>query len=143
MQTIRLLGILDDGSPRDLLVPHTSAKTISFPLSSDVTVEVEVVNNAGVPVLLASSSPAWNSWFTIVRSPDSCEQAKGETDYQLASTTIKAQTRNVIQFVIPRTALRRFMSGRYFYDVGLYFNGKRYQVVRISGLHLEAALRLP
>ena len=141
MQFIRLIGVLDDGTDIRPRVPRHSAKTIQLPLLSDVTIEVEVVNNQGVAVELSTSSPTFNSWLTIVQNPDSCEQASGKVDFQLASTTVKLLTRNIIVFAITKSALRRFPAGRYFYDVSLDFSSVKYQIVRISGLHLEPALR--
>lgn len=142
MQFVRLIGVLDDGTDLRPRVPANTAKTIQFPLLSDITIEVEVVNNQGVAIDLSSSTPAaFNSWFSIVQQPDSCAQASGVIDFQLASTTVKAKTRNVIQFVLAATALRKFPAGRYFYNVALLFSGAQYQIVRISGLHLELALR--
>ncbi len=142
-QHIYLTGVMDDGTKRLPRVPLNSAKSIAIPLGSDVVIEVAVVDNAGVPVELATSSPTWTAWFSVVRNPDSCAQANGKVDYQLVAGGIKAETRNVVVFTIPKTALRKFPSGRYFYDVSLSFNGSRYQVVRISGLFLEASLRVP
>jgi len=107
---------------------------------TDVVIEVEVVDNAGVKVDLRGAS-AWSAWFTVVRRPDSCAQATGQHDYQLRSTTLAEQTRNVVVFELTRFALQRLPAGRYFYDVSLDLDGVRYQVVRISGLHLSAALR--
>ena len=144
MQIIRLVGVFEDGSDLKPRVPGNTAKTIQFPLLTDVTIQVEVVNPAGVAVDL-SSFTSWTSWFTVVMSPDSCEQAAGQNDYQLQSAVVVAETRNVISFVIPRTALRRFPAGQYFYDVSLETTVgaviTKYQIVRISGLALEAVLR--
>jgi hypothetical protein len=141
MQTVLLTGVLDDGNEIQPRVPLDTAKTIQLPLLSPITIEVSVVYNTGIPVDLAASSPVWNSWFTVVKNPCSCEQASGVVDYQLASTTRKTHTRSTIVFAIPSTAFLRFPAGRYFYDVSLSFDGVKYQIVRISGLHLEAVLR--
>lgn len=138
-QVIRLQGVLDDGSVNRSPVPLNSAKTIQVPLHTDVTIEVEVTNNAGVPTDL--STPGWTAWFTVVQSPDSCDVAAGKSDYLLQSMTLRAMTRNVIVFAIPGAAFRRFPAGRYFYDVALQLSGRRYGIVRISGLILEQTLR--
>jgi hypothetical protein len=140
VQRIFLTGVVDDGTRQHPRVPRDTAKTIQIPLMTDVVVEVEVVNNAGVAVDLRGAS-AWSAYFTVVRQPNSCAQAAGQHDFQLRSTTLAEQTRNVVVFALTRFSLQRLPAGRYFYDVSLDLDGIRYQVVRISGLHLSAALR--
>lgn len=142
-QVIRLVGVFDDGSARREPVPVNSAKTIQFPQGLDVTLEVEVVTNAGVPVRLADSSPAFSSTFRVMKDPAACAGLQGRVDYQLAGT-LKAGTVNVVQFAVPAqafNALNRWQAGRYFYDVGLTYNSRKYEVVRISGFHLELSFQ--
>ena len=141
-QVVHLCGVLDDGSDLVAPTPLNSAKTIQIPLMSAVTIEIALVNNAGAPVDLKTGAPVWQAFFTIVTKPDSCAQAAGVgVDYQLLSVALKGETRNTIVFAIPQAALRRFPAGRYFYDVSLTLRGLKYQIVRISGIHLEMALR--
>lgn len=141
MQTVYLTGVVDDGTVLGAGVPRNTAKTIQLPIMSPITVEVAVVNNAGVPFDLSALSAGWSGYLTVVKNPCSCEQAAGKVDFQLASTTIKESTRNVLVFDIPMGAFRTFVAGRWFYDVSLVSTDFKWQVVRLSGLHLEQVLR--
>ena len=141
MQTVKLIGVVDDGSIFGSGVPENTARTIQLPLMSSITLEVAIVYSSGVPVDLSALSVGWAGYFTVVQHPCSCEQMQGRYDYQLSSTTIKSETRNVLVFSIPSTALRKLIAGRWFYDISISGTGFKWQVIRISGLHLEAALR--
>jgi hypothetical protein len=69
VQVVKLVGVVDDGSVLRPNVPANTAKTIQIPRLNSVTLAVEVVNNAGVPVDLTDSTPAFEAWFTFVKSP--------------------------------------------------------------------------
>lgn len=144
-QIIRLVGVLDDGADIDPRVPRNTARTIQFPSRSDVTIEVEVVTNGGVPVDLVTGSPAFTARFSIVRRLVDGDGCPTKPDFQelitqATSGAILDGTRNVLVFSVGTLDLRRFPPGRYFYDVSMDFDGRRHQLVRVSGLHIEFSI---
>jgi hypothetical protein len=138
MQLIRLTGVLDDGSPRTLGVPADPARTLTLPEWNDVILEVAVIRPDGSEVdLQPAVSPAvFTCWLSVSRSP-----ACARPDLQFKSTAVKQLTRNVVVFSLQPAALRRFFPGRLFYEVSLDFGGKRYQLVPVSALVVQPALR--
>lgn len=139
MQYVRLFGVLDDGTDRRPRVPLNTAKTITLALQTSVTIEVSVVNNAGVDVDLRGAA-SFTAWFSVVRTPE-CPPVYQQQVTQATTGVLRDGTRNVLVFTIPPVTLRNLPPGRYFYDVMLDMGGNRYQLVRISALVLEATLR--
>jgi hypothetical protein len=139
VQVIKLTGVVDDGSARHPLVPANSARSIQFPKHSDVSVLVEVVTNANVPVDLLSGS--WSAHFSVASHPGGPSRPNACLPLQVSSTALRSGSSNVILFTLNRALFRNLDPGRYYYDISLTYDGEKHQIVRVSGLHLEMALR--
>lgn len=139
-QTVKLIGVVDDGAALDPMLPRNTATTITIPRNGDVVVELDVFLNSGVPVTLGSGLFAtWTAIFTAARNLDDCQRV---FEIQVAGLKDSTQPNRII-FRLPGTRTRDLPLGRYLFDIWLNTTApenKRWQVVKVSALILQPGL---
>jgi len=125
---LRLLGILDDGSPRSPALAGDNRFPVLWRRGEDVTVEIRVVTNAGVPVDLSAATLT----LTVRRRT-------GISDALLTKTGAQqlAIAQNVATFSFAASDSNTIQPGAYVYDVSLAQAGATRFIVGTSRFRLE------
>lgn len=147
MQTIRLVGVLEDGTTRAPQMPLNTATTVLIPQFADVRIEVEVFNAAGVPVDVSAIGAA-AAFLPIQRELPPCSKQPELTVVGVWGGA--PGPRNLLVFSISATdttPANGFSLGRYFFDIWVKFTSGpfagRWQIVRPSTLVLQVGLSRP
>jgi hypothetical protein len=131
-----LVGIWDDGSARDALMPRSSATTIVVASGESHTIDVRVFYPSAVPVLVGDLS-GLEAQLVVNCTVDPCQRIPDRT---FVGTLPSDPVGNLVRFDVPFSAFRRTKPGRYLFEVWLRQTAARTQVVKTSALVLTPAL---
>ena len=130
-QVIKLVGVVDDGSPLSPLVPRNTAREIQFPRLADVRIELDIVNNANVRVSGATDLKMTMQARLVPGAPGPTLELGGViVDPGAGSITVAGADTQM------------FASMRLFYDIWLTWQGSKYQIVRTGIVRLEPNITL-
>lgn len=124
---INLVGVLEDGSPRQGGVPDNPRTTLEIPKGSSVELVTRVITPAGVPVSL--NGDGTELLLTIRRKPDH--------DPKIVRKAVIAGGQGT--FVLEPGDTRLWNPGLYGWDVWLTKNGERNAVIPLSPFKLLAS----
>lgn len=130
-QVIKLVGVIDDGTPRHPEIPRNTAREIQFPRLADVRIELDIFNNAGARV---SGGTALKMTIQARTTPG----APGPT-LEKAGTIVDPGTGTI---TIAGADTVMFQPSRLYFDVWLTVNAMKYQIVRAGIVRLEPNITL-
>jgi|WetSurMetagenome_2_1015567.scaffolds.fasta_scaffold01366_10 hypothetical protein len=130
MQVINLTGIVDDGSIAGAILE--GPQNITFPVGTNVTINVAVTNAAGTPITLTGVGTVGT--ITFQKDP-----AALASDIRVVGT-VNPLTPTVMSFVLTPTDSAVPGPGTYSYDVGLLYGGAEYQIVVLSPAFIRSSL---
>lgn len=131
-QVIKLVGVVDDGTPLGPKVPRNTAREIQFPRLADVRIELDIVNNAGARVSGATALKMTIQSRLVPGAP-------GPT--LLKAGTITDPGTGLI--LIAGADTQMFQSMRLHFDIWLTVaSGAKHQIVRAGIVRLEPNITL-
>jgi hypothetical protein len=132
MQWVEVTGVVDDG-PRGVDVPRSTATTIQVPRAGDATIRVQVLRASGRPYELPAG---WEAWLTVRRTaypcPDEAPLLRKSGQGDVGSS--------VVRFELAAKSTSSLAPARYFFDVWLTAEGRRWHIVAVSALVLAPSL---
>lgn len=134
MRTL-LIGLLEDGSAPDPLMPRSSATTLVVPSGESNVIDVRVFAPCAVPVNLTGHTAQLVVCCTI----DPCRRVP---DKSFDATFPVDPVGNLARFTLGKDAFRGVNPARYYFEVWLTrtSDANRFQVVRTSGFVLTPSL---
>jgi len=139
MSILYLTGIIETGETRDPVLPRSTATAVAVTVGETTELRCRVFRASGAAVAIAAL-PSWSAQLNVNCTVDPCQTVP---DFKFAGALATSDPLgNLLVFTVP-TATFRGKTGRLFFDIWLFSETNRWQIIKTSAWRLGSALARP